>query len=69
MCALSHHIREKAHWWKKVKDQVVVEKWREDLLRREEEIDSKETRILRKLTPAMVRFKTFEPLTRPHSDI
>ena len=69
MCALSHHIREKPNWWEKVKDEVIVEKWREEALHRELEGDkapSKEQTSLRltisrrltssrKLTPAMVK--------------
>jgi len=53
MCALSHHIREKPNWWEKVKDQVIVEKWREEALQQEE---AGELPPSRKLTPTMVRF-------------
>jgi len=59
MCALSHRIREKPNWWERVKDEVVVEKWREEVLQQEEGVDKEPGR---KLTPAMVRFPTFETL-------
>ena len=59
MCALSHSIREKPNWWEKVKDEVVVKKWREEALQQEQEGDLKEAG--RKLTPAMVRFTIFWP--------
>jgi len=52
MCALSHCIREKPDWWKKVKDGIFVEKWRREALQREEEEDLREPG--RKLTPTMV---------------
>jgi len=69
MCALSNRIREKSNWWEKVKDGVIVEKWRKEAIQQEEEDDPKEDGIRRKLTPAMVRFQTFEPLPCPYSDI
>jgi len=53
MCALSHHIREKPNWWEKVKDQAIVEKWREESLQQEEEGEQPPSR---KLTPTMVGF-------------
>ena len=37
MCALSNHLREKPNWWEEVNDEVIVEKWKEEALRREEE--------------------------------
>ena len=42
MCALSHHIREKPNWWEKVKDEAIVEKWREEALQQEEEVSQQE---------------------------
>ena len=69
MCALSYRIREKPNWWKKVKDPVIVEQWREEALRQDEETDSMETGVRRYLTPAMVRFQTSSPSPRPYSDI
>ena len=54
MCALSNRIREKPNWWEGVKDKAIVEEWREEVLRQEEEegeIPSK------KLTPAMVKYR------------
>lgn len=61
MCALSYRIREKHKWWEKVRDETVVEKWREEALQQEERGDLRESEW--KLTPAMVRFSTFEPLS------
>ena len=52
MCALSTHIREKPNWWEKVKDEVIVEKWRGEALRQEEEDDEEPSW---KLTPTLVR--------------
>ena len=37
MCALSHHIREKPNWWEKLKDEAIVEKWKEEVLQQQEE--------------------------------
>ena len=55
MCALSHHIREKPNWWEKVKDETIVERWREEALQQagDDEDDDEEPEW--KLTPAMVR--------------
>jgi len=51
MCALSNHIRERPNWWEEVKDKNLVEKWRGDILRQQEQSDEARSR---KLTPAMV---------------
>jgi hypothetical protein len=53
MCALSNHIREKPNWWEKAKDEVIVEKWREEALQQQEEAGVEGPS--RKLTPAMVK--------------
>jgi len=52
MCALSGHIRERPNWWEEVKDEALVEKWRRDILRLQEQ--SNEARS-RRLTLAMVK--------------
>jgi len=48
MCALSNYVREKPNWWEGVGDKVVVEKWREEVLRREEEALQREEEALRR---------------------
>jgi len=53
MCALSHTIREKPNWWEKMKDEVIVEKWRGEALQEEKEGEESPTM---KLTPTMVKF-------------
>jgi len=50
MCALSNRIREKSNWWEKVKDETVVERWREEVLQQVGDDERPE----RKLTPGMV---------------
>jgi len=55
MCALSNHIREKPNWWEEVKDEVIVEKWREEALRREEEALEREEEALRREKEALRR--------------
>ena len=30
MCALSNRIREKPDWWERVKNETIVERWREE---------------------------------------
>ena len=52
MCALSNRIRETPSWWEGVKDEVVVEKWREEAGEASADAD----RTSRGLTPTMVRF-------------
>ena len=37
MCTLSHYIREKPNWWEKLKDEAIVEKWKEEVLQQQEE--------------------------------
>lgn len=67
MCALSHNIREKSNWWEEMKDEVIVEKWREEALQHEVEYSAI---LSRKPTPAMVKgcyFRT--PLPGPYLDI
>jgi len=39
MCALSNHIREKPNWWEKVKDEIIVERWRKEAL--QENVDER----------------------------
>lgn len=51
MCALSNCIREKPDWWEKIKDDTIVEKWREEALEQAEENDEPGW----DLTPGMVR--------------
>lgn len=55
MCALSHHIREKSNWWEKVKDDTIVEKWREELVSQREGEEEEENDDEPPLTPAMVK--------------
>ena len=50
MCALSNRIREKSNWWEKVKDETVVERWREEVLQQVGDDERPE----RKLTLGMV---------------
>jgi len=54
MCALSNHIRERPNWWEEVKDKAIVEKWREETLRQQEESGAA-TDISKRLTPTMVK--------------
>ena len=56
MCALSHRIREEPNWWEKVKDEVILEKWREEALKRDE-TSRLEAWTSSKLTPAMVELQ------------
>ena len=56
MCALSHRIREQPNWWESLKDEAIVEKWREEALRQAEEEGVAPSK---KLTPAMVRVVLF----------
>ena len=51
MCALSNRIREKPDWWEKVKDETIVERWREEALQQAEDHEQPAWN----LTPAMVR--------------
>ena len=50
MCALSNSIREKPNWWEKVKEQSIVEMWREEALQQAGDDEQPSW----KLTPAMV---------------
>jgi len=51
MCALSNHIRERPNWWEEVKDKVLVEKWRGEIMQQQEQSGEAPSK---KLTPAMV---------------
>ena len=53
MCALSNRIREKPNWWEKVKDQIIVERWRGEALQ-QAGVDSDEQPSEWNLTPGMV---------------
>jgi len=65
MCALSNHIRERPGWWEEVKDKVIAEKWREEILREQEE--SGEATNTSRLTPAMVKYRViFKPIPHPY---
>jgi len=55
MCALSNYIREKPSWWDGARDMVVVEKWREEALRREEEALQRQEEALRRKEEACQR--------------
>ena len=55
MCALSNHIREKPNWWEEVNDEVIVEKWKEEALRREEEALQREEEASRRKIEAIRR--------------
>lgn len=44
MCALSNHIREKPNWWEKVKDETIVEKWRQEAMKQQEDEDREASR-------------------------
>lgn len=59
MCALSNRIREKSNWWEKVKDETIVEKWREEALQQAEDCEQPEW----KLTPGMVSLASCLPAT------
>ncbi|KAF9779815.1 hypothetical protein BJ322DRAFT_1113121 [Thelephora terrestris] len=50
MCALSNRLREKPHWWEKMEDESIVEKWREEALQQAGDDGKPEW----KLTPGMV---------------
>jgi len=68
MCALSNRIREKSNWWEKVKDETIVERWREEALQQAEDGEQPEW----KLTPGMVSLASCLPvapaiLTNPMS--
>ena len=58
MCALSNAIREKPNWWEKIKDPVLVEKWKQEALDQQEQ----EYRI-RRLTKRAVNILRHLPLT------
>jgi len=51
MCALSNYIRERPNWWEEVKDKVVIENWRREILQQQEASGEPPSR---RLTPAMV---------------
>ena len=60
MCALSHHIREKPSWWEKMKDKVIIEKWKEEALQQgDDEAPS------RALTPTMVKSRYLRTIPHP----
>ena len=50
MCALSNRIREKPNWWEKMKDEAIMERWREEALQQARGDERREW----KLTPGMV---------------
>ena len=66
MCVLSNYIREKPNWWEKLKDKVIVEKWREEALQREE-VGGLLTS--RKLTRKMVNSCNLRTTPCSHHDI
>ena len=53
MCALSNDIRERASWREEMKYGVIVERWRREVLEREEAGNL--GKPSRRLTPAMVK--------------
>jgi len=57
MCALSNRIREKSNWWEKVKDETIVERWREEALQQAGDDERPEW----KLTPGMVSLASCLP--------
>ena len=57
MCALSNRIREKPDWWEKVKDETIVERWREEALQQAGNDERPEW----KLTPDMVSLASCLP--------
>lgn len=54
MCALSNLIREEPDWWERVKDEAIVERWREEALKQTGDGELEQTW---KLDSGMVRYQ------------